>query len=107
MHSEWTVETQTSFIFRCKGVVCCVFLALLGFLLSLPLIFQNGPSILVLFHKYGYNLPIFILGNILSITVFWCYGVKRLSLRTKGTVFQLIFKVLWFLNPLFIFGLGE
>ena len=58
--------------------------SLFMFLLTLPLLYQTGSSLLVLYTRFGFTLPTLLLGSVLSGAVFWMYGFRRLTNRTIG-----------------------
>jgi len=77
--------------------------SVVGFLLTLPLLYESGPSMLVLYARFGFQLPVLVLGTLLSVSVFWFYGYKRIISRAKGgKVFTYLFSFLWALNPLLL-----
>ena len=59
-------------------------IGMVGFLSSLPLLYQAGPSMLPLYYVYGYKVPVHILAPCLCIGVFWLYGSRRLASRVQG-----------------------
>jgi len=86
-----------------RSELSAVFIATLsGFLLTLPLIYETGPSLLPLYDVYGFKIPNLVLGDIWMITIFWNLLTKQLQLYDEGEHYNWTLPLLLKLNPLLI-----
>jgi len=93
-------------ITRLEKMYISVGVGSLGFLMSLPLIYQAGPSVLPLYYIYGYKVPIHVLAACLCLAVFWLFGSRRLAVTMPGSLGNLLLSAIWLVNPIALTAIG-